>query len=544
MTKSFTMLIAILMLVSGSHATAQTDSPMAEIELVPHPDLTELKPEVRKTLQPAADYFRQQRATLEGRALGLAYGRMGINYLAHEQQDAAGACLRNAAVLDSGNARWPYLLAVHYEETGSLDKAVESYRDALIKDPQYLPGFVRLGRVLSELDRLDEAEAAFRVVLDLNKDDAAALAGTGQVAFQREDYSRAARLFERALRLQPEASSLHYRLGLTYRALGETDKARDEIERAGERIPTVDDPLLAFVQAHSKGADQYLEAAAKAEEVGQLGAAIRFYEISTSIQPANVDALRRLGELQGITGDSDAALMTFGRILSIEPDNAAANYFAGTVLEQRGDDSQARERYVKALEAEPQLVEPRMLLANSLMRSGAFGEAGEQYAQIAHQLPSSVEVMYLLGMAWLAAGECQWAHPVLLRAVQMAPGDEQALTGLARAYSTCPGVSEEQRAQALTTARAMYERKPNLQTSETLAMACAANGLFEEAVDFQAQAIFEALKQEDNDVLPWMQAVMKRYQAGEPAADPWSLDASVYQPRALSAQPTAPSAGG
>jgi hypothetical protein len=136
-------------------------------------------------------------------------------------------------------------------------------------------------------------------------------------------------------------------------------------------------------------------------------------------------------------------------------------------------------------------------------------------------------------MAWLAADECQWAHPVLLRAFQLAPGDGATLTALARAYSTCDEATDEQRAQALETTRAMYDRDPTQQTAETLAMASAANGLFEEAVDFQAQAIFEALKQNEKSVLPWMQSNLERYKAGQPAEDPWSLDAQVYRPRSL-----------
>jgi len=524
--------VVALLLVAGA-ASGQAAQGTAELELVPHPDLSQLKPEVRALLEPAVDYFRQQRAMLEGRQLGLAYGRMGINYLAHEQQEAAAACLRNAALLDPENSRWPYLLAVHYEETGFLDKAVDSYRAALILDRTYLPGYIRLGRVLLELNRLKEAEAAFQVVLNVVPDDAAALAGEGRVAFERGEYETAVGLFQRALAKDPEASALHYRLGLTYRALGDADKARAELDKAGERIPTTEDPLLAYVQAHARGAAHYLEAAAQAEAAGQPEVAIKFYDIATSIDPTNAEALLKLAELQGAAGQMDGAFVTFGRLLSIDPDNARANYFVGTILEQRGQEAEARKYYEKALQTEPQLVEPRMLLANAQMRAGEYAQAGDNYAQIAHQLPGSVEVMYLLGVAWLAAGECQWADPVLLRAIKMAPEDRQIATALARAYSTCPQATEDQKKQALTVARAMYDQHPDMDSCETLAMAAAANGQFEEAVDAQTQAIFEALKTETRDRLPWMQDNMKRYQDGQVAQAPWSVDAEVYRPRAL-----------
>jgi len=527
---------AVLLLVSGG-ASGQAAKGTAELELVPHPDLAQLKPEVRELLEPAVDYFRKQRAILEGRQLGLAYGRMGINYLAHEQQQAAAACLRNAAVLDPQNPRWPYLLAVHYEETGFLDKAVDNYREALILNRTYLPGYIRLGRVLLELNRLKEAEASFQVVLNVVPDDPAALDGAGRVAFENGELEKAADLFQRALAKDPEATSLHYRLGQTYRALGETDKARAELGMAGERIPTVDDPLLAYVQAHTRGAEHYLQAAAQAEAAGQPLAAINFYDLATSIDPTNIDALLKLGELQGSVGQIDGAFGTFGLVLSQDPSNPRANYFAGTILERWGKEDEARERYEKALATEPQLVEPRMLLANAQMRAGEYALAGDNYAQIAHQLPGSVEVMYLLGMAWLGSGQCQWADPVLLRAAKMAPEDRQIATALARAYATCPTATDEQKKQALTAARAMYDEHPDMDTCETLAMASAANGEFEEAVDAQAQAIFEALKSQSKVRLPWLQENMQRYQEEKPAEAPWGPDADVYRPRALALKP-------
>ena len=251
----------LLMLVSGA-VGAQAAGGTAELELVPHPDLSGLSPEIRERLEPATEYFRSQRATLEGRSLGLAYGRMGINYLAHGQQEAAGACLRNAAILDPENPRWPYLLAVHYEQTGFLDKAVDSYRAALTRDVRYLPGYIRLGRVLLELDRPVEAEAAFQVVLNANPDDAAALEGMGRVAFGKGEYAKAVDFYQQALAQQPEASAVRYRLALAYREIGEADKADAEMARKGEVLPVIDlaaraaapGPLVGVLRLHDRRA--------------------------------------------------------------------------------------------------------------------------------------------------------------------------------------------------------------------------------------------------------------------------------------------------
>lgn len=520
-------------LLLGLTAAVTAQEPAVDLELVPHPELDGLKPEVRERLEPAVAHFRQQRLRLDGRRLGLAYGRLGMNYLAQEQQAAAGACFRNAAALDPGNGRWPYLLAVHYEETGRFEDAAAAYLNALEIDFTYTPTLLRLGRVLLELGQIDDAETQFRIAYSRDENDAAALAGLGQVAFERQEYAEAIKLFEAALAAQPAATQLHYRIGLAYRALGERDKAREALDQAGERIPRIEDPLTAFVMSHARGAKTYLAMAAQAQQTGNTAEAIQLYSLATSIDPGNTEALLQLGQLQGAVGNLDAAAAAFAQVLTQDEANPAGNYYLGTILEQMGQESDAESYYRAALKANEELVEPRLLLANSLMRRMRYAEAGDHYARVASQLPDNVEVMYLLGMAWIAAGECQWAHPVLLRALRRAPGDGQVLRALARAYATCPDATDEQRQQSLQTAQSIYEREPGVESAETLAMASAAAGNFDDAVDFQAQAMFELLKQEDQDPLEWMRENMARYQAGQPAVAAWPDNASVFRPARL-----------
>jgi len=529
---------ALILLVSVGQA--QEQSALPDLELVPHPDMSTLDPEVRGRLEPAFEFFRDQRTRLEGQELGLAYGRMGINYLANDQQAAAGACFRNAIALDANNLRWPYLLGVHYQQVNEPEKAIESFSHALDLAFTFTPAMVRRSQVQLQLGRLDEATAGFTVALKRDPQDVAALTGFGDVLLQQLDYEGAAEAYERALVLDPQADYLHGQLAAAYRGLGETGKAAEQAARAGDRRPRVEDPLMAFVDSHTLGADHYLETAAKAREYNSPEAAIKLYEIAASIRPGDVETLVTMGELKVATGDAQGALMAFGRALSIEPGNAKANYFAGTLYERAGDDAEAESHYRKALETEPQLIEPRLLLGNSLMRRKEYSEAGEHYGQIAHVLPKDAEVMYLLGMAWLASGDCQWAHPVLARGASIDPRDKQVLVALARAYSVCTDATEEQLRQALETATVIYTREPGQLTAETLAMASAANGKFDDAVDFQAQAMFEALKAERRADTDWMQVNMKRYQNKERALEAWSPDADVYQPRRLQPVKKAP----
>ena len=533
--------LAMIALMGARPALPQDTGP--SLELVPHPDLATLDPAVRERLTPGVTFFREQRGTLDGSALGLAYGRMGINYLAHEQYDAAGACLRNAAALDSGNPRWPYLVGYLYEATDRPDDAIAAYRVSLKINQGYWQGFQRLGEVLLETDRLDEADAAFDVVLTRNRDEPRGLMGAADVALGRGNASEAISLYQRGLRGDPEANLFHRRLAEAYRQLGDEAAASREAARAGDRPPRLVDPLIAFVDAHTRGVAYYREAAKNAQAAGDIPIAIKFYEIATSLQPDDIESLLAMGELRGAVGDLDGALSTFARVTLLDPDNARANYFTGRLLELRGDELQAAAFYEAAITTTPELVEPRMLLANGLMRRGDYLKAADHYAVVAQQLPRNVEVAYLLGLAWIAGNQCEWAHKSLRRAVSLQPGDRQVLTALARAYSTCTVVTDEQRTEALQAAAAMYERSADGATAETLAMAAAANGMYEDAVELQTQAIFEALRRGDQAEISWLRQNLVRYEEQQPAVRPWPPESEVFRPRALKLQP-APAAAG
>jgi cytochrome c-type biogenesis protein CcmH/NrfG len=68
---------------------------------------------------------------------------------------------------------------------------VASYRRALERDPQSVEALVNLGRVLIQLDDLDEGEALFRAALEIAPDQEGAVAGLADVARYRGEHEQA-----------------------------------------------------------------------------------------------------------------------------------------------------------------------------------------------------------------------------------------------------------------------------------------------------------------------------------------------------------------
>ena len=153
---------------------------------------------------------------------------------------------------------------------------------------------------------------------------AAAIAGLGTVAMRREQYDVAIDRFESALKLQPEASQLHYRLALAYRHTGDLERARAHLEKRGERIPSQPDPVIELMKARTKSSSHFSDAARQAFEKGNYQRAISGYRLAVDIDPTNVSAYVGAARLYLEIDRPEQARQLLGRALELEPDNATA----------------------------------------------------------------------------------------------------------------------------------------------------------------------------------------------------------------------------
>jgi hypothetical protein len=67
----------------------------------------------------------------------------------------------------------------------------------------------------------------------------------------------------------------------------------------------------------------------------------------------------------------------------------------------------------------------------------------------------------------------------------------------------------------------VYNANPSMETAEVYAIALAANDNFNEAIELQTQAIFEALKLGRLNDKPSLQANMQRYRNGQQPKVDW-----------------------
>ncbi len=513
----------------AQESTALKDEEIVLVE-VPIPDLTRLRPEIRELIEPAIASFESGRGELEGSELGRHFGRLGMHFHAHRMLNEARAAYRNALLLDSGNYRWTYLMGMVLEELNEADRAIVMYGVSLSLEPSNIAARTRLGLQLVRQGAFEEGGAILQQILKLNDRNAVALAGIGQIALKRKQYQRAVSYFLRALDSQPGAGILHSQVAASYRAMNDEDNAIRHLEQVNQRIPIIEDPVFAFVNAHRNSPAEYLRTGSELIGAGKDQEAVKVFRLATAVGPGFQPSFVALAQGHRALEQDEDAYAAIEEALRLSPPDSAANYLIAIWLDQDGKGDVAVGYYRSALIGRPDFIRARLLLANSLMRLRRFSEATLQYQRVVAEDEQHITAKYLLGMAYLVQGNCAAAMGPIGDSLALDSDNVRVRIVAARLYATCPAAAADQREQSLSYARDLYREIPGADMAVTLAMALAANGEFAEAAEYQAQAMFEAIRNQDADRQAILYVDMQRYQQGKRALRAWPDEAEIFLP--------------
>ena len=160
---------------------------------------------------------------------------------------------------------------------GDLPGAVESYRQALEAEPNYVAALYNLGLALRELENLEEAEACFRRVLEIDPRDVDALFNLGSLLRRRLSLAEAQEAYRRALDLAPDNAHL-------WLMLGEAGIARYTDESLREAAEC----FRWAVQLEPRLADAHYELGQVQELEGRHAQALPHYLEALQLEPGNV----------------------------------------------------------------------------------------------------------------------------------------------------------------------------------------------------------------------------------------------------------------
>ncbi len=187
----------------------------------------------------------------------------------------AEGAVKAAAALSATDARPDLVLAELREIQGDAPGAVEALERAHQKKPDDVRVTVRLGRLLSQAARLDDAARVLEPVVKQQKDPEA-LAELGFVKFRKEQYPEALRLLTSAAKARPDSMVAHYYLGAALYQKGDVEGARKAYEQADALAGLDSRPLEAWCELEKQQESPRLDGVRKRLEqrFGKEGAAL------------------------------------------------------------------------------------------------------------------------------------------------------------------------------------------------------------------------------------------------------------------------------
>ncbi len=416
-----------------------------------------------------------------------------------------------------------YQLGLAYRELGDRERALEHlklnrHQDVRVDDPlvNNLYQIVRSAKLhfnsaidLLEMNQTEAAIEQLRIAIEQQPDQftyhhnlAAALGLIGQ-----EEEAIVA--YRRTLELNPEYPNAHFNLAMMLAERGQLEEAAQHLELAHRFDP---EDLVAHTE-WATALSQLGESERAAAELGKV----------LDRDPTYGKALLNLATVQAQSGRSAAAEATLAQLLEGDADDserASGNFRLGRIYEERRDPARAVAAYRTALEFDGDSLEAHRALAGVLARGQRFLEAAEHFGRVVELESGDPSPHYGRGLALILGGRDLEAREMLDRSVEE-HGDHLPLVHLlARVLATAPDAAARDGSRALELAQRVFSQQQTLEHAETIAMALAELGRFEEATQWQRDIVGRA-----EGAPQGMKAALERrlaqYERGEPVRAPW-----------------------
>lgn len=391
------------------------------------PNLDRLEPAVAELVRSAALEVEAE----PGRAQ--AHGRLGMVYEANTLWPEAESCYENATVLDPGDYRWRYRLAVASRQTGNLERSLELLRQLVTERPELAPAHQRLALALLERAELAGARFHFQRLIELEPGAPQGYTGLANVHLLEGDAEEAVSLLESALRLRPGDRQAHYLLGLSYRALGRREEARRELAKGLEATPTYLPVALDFeIERLAVNLTARLDRAGTYLGLGRAEEAVRELEMTLEDHPDNLQVMNNLSIAYLRLDRTDEALALLQQALQIDKEGFATYLNLSACYMRQGRADEALAAVDVAVARAPEVSKTHLARAGTLGAMGRFEDARASLETAIDLEPDSLRAHLMLGRVFELLSQSEEAATQYGAALDLAPDNLGAWLGMAR----------------------------------------------------------------------------------------------------------------
>lgn len=387
-----------------------------------------------------------------------------------------------------------------YNQAGHPQESINAYKDALTIDPRSSTASFELGERLAEADDLDGAERSLRQAISFDEnnidarlalarlyegplndpgradreyavalkqgiDNVDQLIAIGNAAMANDNPEQAITAYNRAISLDSNSATAHYKLGRAYLATNRLQMANDQFLRVLELTVDTPDPDLRTIRAETLvslgdisrkqgdllGASGYYNQALTINpglisaiiglgqvEIGQnqWGVALGYFEQATRAPGGSEipEAQFWLGEGRLHNGDLAGATTAYQQALTLRSTFPEALLGMAQTQYAQGDRSGALQTVNRSLAQRSSYAEALLFKGKLLQEQGNFTEALDAYDASIRANGRIPETRFRRAMIYISNETYDRAIDDLRQAVELQPNFPEAHYWLGRAY--------------------------------------------------------------------------------------------------------------
>lgn len=383
--------------------------------------------------------------------------------------------------------------------------AAAAYRRAVEAQPENVEARRNLALALSRDGRVDEAIVELQRALEDQPDSVWLHYDLGNLLMARGRPEAAIEALQKAVALAPDLEPALFNLGNALIGLGRWGEAREVLQKLLEL--DAGDPQARYLLAVARG------------ESGERQQAIEELQRLLRDDPAQLAPRRSLAKMLLDDQRPEEALAVYRRGLEVDLEPPARSELLGLLAElewRRGRKGKAIEAFEQAVAVEPGSSQAHTRLANALQLAGQRRRAAQSFARAVELDPRNATAWLSEGTLWILLGEYQKARQRLEQALELHPENIELVHTLARLLATSPDPTARDGRQAMILAQQAFGQQKKPEYAETVAMAMAELGQFEQAIQWQRSLMARAARLQQQALLQQMAAHLRLYEQGRP----------------------------
>ncbi len=330
------------------------------------------------------------------------------------------------------------------------DRIEEGYAVSLAllkRRPNSAKAYSNLGYALSLMERFDEAEASLLRALELNPRNETVRQNIARLKRKQGRHKEAVEWYGGILASNPSNADAHAELGFSLYHLKRYEEAIVSMDRSLELAPRSNNARSLY--ALTGRALQALDRFEAAEQ-----------RLLHAVRLASDDAmlLVDLSHLRAAQQRFDEADEYLRRALAIAPEDPTVLHYIAGRLKEQGRREEAIESYRAALAIDPEFAMAYAGMGDALYQLERYAEAIESFGRsvdLHPHPPTATARLVLMGKASVKLGQAEAAVAYYEHAVEIEPGNAEALDHLAMTRFT-----EKRYDEALVLYRSLLELRP------------------------------------------------------------------------------------